>query len=137
VVEQGHPWSFDSDGYLFRLAFSPEAIYQSLRHRRERLEKRCHELELLQRGAAARVMATVIPTLDAEDVEELEEASEHEMEAAAEESLDQATAARTIDELKAETTTFCSLQSVTEIVLSCSEDVYDRTLRWDASVHFP
>jgi hypothetical protein len=142
VVEQGRPWSFDSDGYLFRLAFSPEAIYQSLRHRslrhrRERLEKRCHELELLQRGAAARVMATVIPTLDAEDVEELEEASEHEMEAAAEESLDQATAARTIDELKAETTTFCSLQSVTEIVLSCSEDVYDRTLRWDASVHFP
>jgi len=47
VVEQGRPWSFDSDGYLFRLAFSPEAIYQSLRHRRERLEKRCHELELL------------------------------------------------------------------------------------------
>src|SRR4030095_9161712 len=68
VVEQGRPWSFDSDGYLFRLAFHPEAISQSLRHRRERLEKRCHELELLQRGAAARVMATVIPTLDAEDV---------------------------------------------------------------------
>src|SRR5437899_7714707 len=33
-----------------RLASSPEAIYQSRRRRRERLEKRCRELELLQRG---------------------------------------------------------------------------------------
>src|SRR5881396_4400164 len=33
-----------------RLASSPEAIYQSLRRRRERLEKRLRELELLQRG---------------------------------------------------------------------------------------
>ena len=36
-----------------RLASSPEAIYQSLRRRRERLEKRMRELELLQRGAFA------------------------------------------------------------------------------------
>src|SRR6266516_4649103 len=64
-----------------RLASSPEAIYQSLRRRRERLEKRLRELELLQRGAAARVMATAVPTLDDEDVEDLEEAPEHEMEA--------------------------------------------------------
>ena len=35
-----------------RLAFSPEAIYQSLRRRRERLQKRLRELEVLQRGAA-------------------------------------------------------------------------------------
>ena len=35
-----------------RLASSPEAIYQSLRRRRERLEKRLRELELLQRGGA-------------------------------------------------------------------------------------
>src|SRR5260370_14609187 len=34
-----------------RLASSPEAIFQSLRRRRERLEKRLRELELLQRGA--------------------------------------------------------------------------------------
>jgi hypothetical protein len=33
-----------------RLASSPEAIYQSLRRRRERLESRMRELELLQRG---------------------------------------------------------------------------------------
>src|SRR5690242_12026726 len=36
-----------------RLASSPEAIAQSLRRRRERLESRMRELELLQRGAAA------------------------------------------------------------------------------------
>ena len=33
-----------------RLASSPEAIYQSLRRRRQRLEKRLRELELLRRG---------------------------------------------------------------------------------------
>src|SRR5216110_2488714 len=44
-----------------RLASSPEAIAQSLRRRRERLEGRMRELELLQRGAAARVMATAVP----------------------------------------------------------------------------
>ncbi len=37
-----------------RLASSPEAIYQSLRRRRERLESRLRELELLQRGERRR-----------------------------------------------------------------------------------
>src|ERR1700730_17000545 len=36
-----------------RLAPSPEAIYQSLRRRKERLESRLRELELLQRGGGA------------------------------------------------------------------------------------
>ena len=34
-----------------RLASSPEAIYQSLHRRRERLETKLRELQLLQRGA--------------------------------------------------------------------------------------
>src|SRR5271169_4437276 len=38
-----------------RLASSPEAIYQSLRRRKERLESRLRELELLQRGGNATV----------------------------------------------------------------------------------
>ena len=37
-----------------RLASSPEAIYQSLRRRRERLESRLRELEVLQRGGPGR-----------------------------------------------------------------------------------
>src|SRR5512137_534975 len=57
-----------------RLASSPEAIYQSLRRRRERLDKQLRELELLQRGAAAAAIVAGIPVLDAEDIEDLEEA---------------------------------------------------------------
>src|SRR4029079_15648423 len=58
-----------------RLASSPEAIYQSLRRRRERLESRLRELELLQRGGRAdNGIAAHGPLLDADDVEDLEEA---------------------------------------------------------------
>src|SRR5438132_5649980 len=56
-----------------RLASSPEAIYQSLRRRRERLDKRLRELELLQRGAAPTAIAEQGPTLDQEDVDDLDE----------------------------------------------------------------
>ena len=45
-----------------RLASSPEAIFQSLRRRRERLESRLRELEVLQRGGkAAPVFAPGLP----------------------------------------------------------------------------
>src|SRR2546425_1467212 len=50
-----------------RLASSPEAIYQSLRRRRERLESRLRELELLQRGGENAPSARVsVPALDGE-----------------------------------------------------------------------
>ena len=72
-----------------RLASSPEAIYQSLRRRRERLESRLRELEVLQRGGQAPIaLTTAGPGLDAEDVEDLDEAPEDEVEAAAEDILD-------------------------------------------------
>ena len=83
-----------------RLASSPEAIYQSLRRRRERLERKLAELELLQRGAL--VGMGPMPILDADDIDDLDEAPEDEVEATEEELLDQATAARTIAELRAE-----------------------------------
>src|SRR5262245_4573524 len=77
-----------------RLASSPEAIFQSIRRRRERLEKRLRELELLQRGGALTVLPHGdIPELDAEEVEDLEDAPDQEVEAAEAEILDQATAA--------------------------------------------
>ena len=85
-----------------RLASSPEAIYQSLRRRRERLEKRQREIELLQRGGAVPASSFAVPTLDEDDIEDLEEATETEVEAAEEDVLDQATAASTIAELKTE-----------------------------------
>jgi len=95
-----------------RLASSPEAIYQSLRRRRERLEKRQRELELLQRGAFASALTETMPSLSNDDVEDLEEAPDNEVEAAEEEILDQATAARTIEELKAEIATLARLEGL-------------------------
>ncbi len=86
-----------------RLASSPEAIFQSLRRRRERLEKRLTEQELLNRGAQVRLEPPKdLPPMTEEDIEELEEAPEGEIEEAEEQILDQATAARTVAELKAE-----------------------------------
>lgn len=96
-----------------RLASSPEAIHQSLKRRRERLEKRLREEELLKRGGEVRggdvrgevrVVAdsSPLPLLGDEDWENLEEAPSEEMEAFEEELVDQATAARTIEELRAE-----------------------------------
>jgi superfamily II DNA or RNA helicase len=105
-----------------RLASSPEAIYQSLRRRSERLQKRLREFELLQRGAAAEAIAAATPTLDSEDVEDLEEAPDNEVEAAEEEILDQATAARSIGELKAEIATLGRLESLALTVRRSGED---------------
>ena len=95
-----------------RLASSPEAIYQSLRRRRERLESRLRELELLQRGGqAGLIVPPTTPELDSEDVEDLEEAPDNEVEAAEEAILDQATAARSIAELRIEIETLKGLEA--------------------------
>ena len=85
-----------------RLASSPEAIYQSLRRRRERLESRLRELELLQRAGQVSQTLPSVPGLTTEDVDDLEDAPDNEVEAAEEEILDQATAARSIPELRIE-----------------------------------
>jgi SNF2 family DNA or RNA helicase len=112
-----------------RLASSPEAIAQSLRRRRERLEGRMRELELLQRGAAAApIMPATTPALDAEDVEDLEDAPDNEVEAAEEEILDQATAARTIAELKAEIETLKRLETLAIAVRRSGDDTKWRQL---------
>ena len=97
--------------------------------RRERLEKRLRELELLQRGAAARASSSAPgPLLDAEDVEDLEEAPDDEVEEAEEEILDQATAARTIAELKAEIATLKRLEALALTVRRSGEDTKWREL---------
>src|SRR5229473_3619763 len=64
-----------------RLASSPEAIYQSLRRRRERLEKRLREEQFLKRGAEAHVeLANDLPALTVDDIDDLDEAPEEEIE---------------------------------------------------------
>ena len=80
-----------------RLASSPEAIYQSLRRRRERLEDRLREERLLRRGVKAKADALENgASLTEDDIEDLEEAPEQEMETAEEQIVDQSTAARTL-----------------------------------------
>jgi len=106
-----------------RLASSPESIYQSLRRRRERLESRLQEMELLQRGAETTpVITPQLILLDEEDIEDLEDAPEDEVDATEEQVLDQATAARTITELKAEIETLKRLESLAEAVRRSGED---------------
>ena len=96
-----------------RLASSPEAIYQSLRRRRERLESKLRELELLQRAAdVAGAIAADTRVLDEDDLDDLDEAPDDEIETVEEEILDQATAARTIVELKAEIATLLRLEGL-------------------------
>jgi len=96
-----------------RLASSPEAIYQSLRRRRERLEKRLREEQLLNRAANARVDMNVdLPAYNADDVEDLEDSPDAEIEDTEEKVVDQASAARTIAELQAEIGTLTDLEAV-------------------------
>ncbi len=95
-----------------RLASSPEAIYQSLHRRRERLEARLRELELLQRGNVTLAEAGGPPTLDEDDVEDPEAAPAEDLEAPKKQVLHQATAAGTITELKAEIATLSNLEGL-------------------------
>ena len=104
-----------------RLASSPEAIYQSLKRRRERLEKRLRELETQQNGVAAAAMFQG-RMLDADDIEDLEDAPDDEVEAAEEEVLDEATAARTMAELQTEIGMLAHLESLAAKVRSSGTD---------------
>ena len=105
-----------------RLASSPEAIFQSLRRRRERLEKRLREERLLKRGAGGRLDADSLPAFSADDLDDLEDAPEGEQEAETERIVDQATAARTIVELEAEIAILGRLEALAKSVLDNQAD---------------
>ncbi len=100
-----------------RLASSPEAIYQSLKRRRERLESRLRELRTMKRSAEARIQAAgELPLITEEEWEEIEDAPEAELEETAEKVLDLATAAQTISELDAEIRTLRDLELLADRV---------------------
>lgn len=104
-----------------RLASSPEAIYQSLKRRREKLDNKFKELELLHRGS---MVAEVVSArdLDEEDVNDLDDAPENEVESIEGEVLDQATAAATLAELKTEITTLQYLEGLAAEVRRSGQD---------------
>jgi len=110
-----------------RLASSPEAIYQSLCRRRKRLEKRLQEQELLRRGALVKPQDEEnIPDLTLEDLEDLEDAPDAEIEETEERVIDLATAAQTIEELKAEIAILKDLEADADAVLRSGTD-----RKWD------
>jgi superfamily II DNA or RNA helicase len=103
-----------------RLASSPEAIFQSLKRRKERLERRLREERLGMRGQhlLAETLAEVPEDdddLNAEEQEHLEETL-----------LDQATAARTIAELEQEIILLQGLEHQARAVVASGQD-----RKWD------
>ncbi len=101
-----------------RLASSPEAIHKSLSRRKERLDSRLKEVELLKRGVAE----VPYPSFEVEDWDYLEDLPDEELAAAEDEVLDQATAARTADELRAEIKILGKLERHAKSVLRSGED---------------
>jgi len=95
-----------------RLASSPEAIYQSLRRRRERLERRLQETKQAQNAHVPLELLADLPSFDEDDLDDLEDAPDAEREAAEEQIVDQASAARTIAELEAEIATLSGLEAL-------------------------
>jgi SNF2 family DNA or RNA helicase len=106
-----------------RLASSPEAIFQSLRRRRERLESRLREERLLKRGGVISEQALLdLPAFDEEGIEDLDDIPEAELEQTTEEVLDSATTARTITELELEISRLKELETLADRVRHSGQD---------------
>jgi superfamily II DNA or RNA helicase len=102
-----------------RLASSPEAIYQSLKRRRERLEARLNEEK--QEKELFRFKLPSYYYADDDSYDEDDYSSE-ELETNEEELIDQATAARNIQELEAELVTLRRLERMGNDVRQSGED---------------
>jgi superfamily II DNA or RNA helicase len=107
-----------------RLASSPEAIYQSLRRRRDRLEKKLVELQTardmgLNRSLDPQSYNRIFTDDDWDDFEDAPEEEINEME---EEFLDDATAAKTIAELEIEIHTLTDLELAAQRLLHSGVD---------------
>lgn len=101
-----------------RLASSPEAIYQSIKRRRERLENRLAEERIGKRAADYTVQ-----NYDDYDDDDMPSS---ELEDTEEKVVDQATAAQTIAELEAEIATLKRLERMANDVRQSGED-----RKWD------
>jgi superfamily II DNA or RNA helicase len=110
-----------------RLASSPEAIYHSLKRRRERLEKKLREERLLKRGKDEKIDPMQdIPTITDDEREDLDDAPDAEREQIEDQVTYRATASQTIAELEIE------IQHLTELeVLASKVRVSERDRKWD------
>ena len=112
-----------------RLASSPEAIYQSIRRRRERLEARLREEKLLERGAIAlsHEAEGLGDVPDVDDIDEFEEDNlDEEVQETQDRVVDLATAARTVAELELEIKSLERLELAARRVRNLGTDT-----KWD------
>ena len=105
-----------------RLASSPEAIYQSIRRRRERLEGRLEELVSGEGTDHSQGLLAWGGSFTGEDLEDYEDAPGEEFEEQEARLLDEATAATTATELQAEIETLSELESVAGRVRASGDD---------------
>ena len=110
-----------------RLASSPEAIYQSLKRRRKRLENRLSEMKLVARGhGVAETLGEYAVKKQIDIPENIDEAADEltgeEYEAWAEQVVDQATASETIPELEAEIESLKALEAKARTVVESGND---------------
>ncbi len=109
-----------------RLASSPEAIYQSIKRRRERLERRLQEAR--QQQSARQGIDTSIdllaglPALTEDDLEDLDDAPGAEVEETEERVVDSASAALTIAELEIEIAQLLQLEALAQQVRRSGTD---------------
>jgi superfamily II DNA or RNA helicase len=101
-----------------RLASSPEAIYQSLRRRRERLEKRIEE-ERHKRQAAELDLTSGLRAIDEEEMDDLPDGETEELE---DQVVDLASNARTITELEIEISRLKELEKLAREVRHSDTD---------------
>ena len=106
-----------------RLASSPEAIYQSLKNRRERLEKRLREA---QRNRQTVLQVEGGLQLNEDDWDDFDDAPDEEVEQIESELVDNATAARTVAELETE---ILSLRDLEAMALKVRRSEHDR--KWN------
>ena len=100
-----------------RLASSPEAIYQSLKRRHQRLKRKVEEEKLLQRGGIA--LAETITYDIPEDADDFNAEQQENFE---ETVVDQATAAQTIQELETEIVILQHLEEQAKEVVHSGQD---------------
>lgn len=106
-----------------RLASSPEAIYQSLKRRRERLELRLQEArEAKHSQNVPQFLLQSLPFISDEDLDDLDDAPTTEREETEERVVDQASAARTIVELEAEIRVLVGLEELAAQVRRSGQD---------------
>lgn len=105
-----------------RLASSPEAIFQTLRRRRMRLQARVEEERLRLRGIPATGAATLVDTTEPATYDDEDEYSAEDWENAEEQVTNQSTAARTISELESECATLERLEEQARGVVQSKTD---------------